>query len=363
MGTLHKYKGQWIVRFLLPRYLANKYGCREFRRRYEKYAVAKDVHEIVQHAIANRDKDGKLAALLNCEEIGYTVQTFYDRWIKEYVTPRLEGTTKKRYELSFKTINESCGSVSLAGFARRDLHSYIQLRTGKVSASTINKDIIAIKKMFSYAFEIGAVQANPLTRFPSLRIQEKARRIPEREDFEKLVEAMEDPALSAMVAVIGECGLRRSEAINLEWKNVNLRQGRITLERTKGKRVRTVPIPHYGLGKLLGLTRFIHQSRVLCHQISGEPWLSPDKAFRAGRKKVGLDWVTFHTLRHFFADQMVKAGVDIESLREGLGHQDIRTTEIYTKHAKPRYEQVLREAQISERAGRNRDSKNKGGRK
>jgi integrase/recombinase XerD len=354
MGTLRKRKGKWIVDFRLPLFLANKYGCARFKRGYSKYAVAKDVHEIVSHAIANRDKEGKLAALLNWGEAGITVKKFYERWIKEYVTPRLEASTKKRYELSFKSINSFCGNVQLASFSRENLYQFIQSRGGVVSPSTVNKDIIAIKKMFSYAFEIGKIENNPLVRFPALRVQEKARRIPTIEQFHALIKAIEDPALSAMIVVIGECGLRRSEAINLEWKNVNLGAARITLEKTKGKRVRSLPLSQFALAALRGITRFIGESRVFCHQLSGQRWVSPDKAFREGRGKAKLEWVTFHTLRHFWADRMVMAGADIQSIKEGLGHSDIRTTDIYTKHARNRSEEVLRAAQISESAGQER---------
>jgi site-specific recombinase XerD len=348
MGTLRKVKGRWVVDFRLPRFLANKYGCQRFKRRYEKKEVAKDVHEIVQHAIANRDKEGKLAELLNWGETGITVRKFYDRWLKEYVTPRLEPTTKKRYELSFKTVNAECGTFSLKEFTRANLHGYIQSRTGKVTASTINKDIIAVKKMFSYAFEVGAIDRDPLVRFSTLRVQEKVRRIPTREEFESLVNAIDDPALSAMVIVIAECGLRRSEAINLEWKNVNLRQAKVTLERTKGKRVRHVPLPQGALAALRGLTRFVHQPRVFCHQFSGEPWLSPDKSFRAARSKAGLDWITFHTLRHMRGTGWLKHGADVESVRQMLGHRDIRTTQIYTHLLETEAMEAVRAARETE---------------
>jgi integrase len=344
------------VDFRLPRQLASKYNCKRFRRSYKLKAVANGVHAAIYRAISNRDKDGELAKLLDAEQSGYTIQTFYDRWIKEYVTPRLEASTKKRYELSFKTINEYGGTVAISSYGRQDLHRYIQSRTGKVSASTINKDIIAIKKMFSFAFEVGAIDNNLLLRFPVLRVQEKALRLPTWDEFVCLVDAMKDPAISAMVAVIGEAGIRRSEAINLEWKHVNLRTVRLTLEKTKGKRVRYLPLSEYAVEKLRGLQRFVHQPFVFCHQISGDRWLSPDKYFRAGRKKACLDWVTFHTLRHFWVTRMIKGGANIEAVKEGAGHLDIKTTDRYAKHAKNESERVLRETIEKEKAkGQKRD--------
>lgn len=348
MGKLRKINGKWVVDFHLPRGLASKYGVSRFKRRYSKYAMAKKIHADIQSAIANNDEHGELARILRVEESEYTVESFSRRWIQEYCTPRLEVTTLKRYILSFKTINEYCGSMPLKEFRRQHLHGYIQERVLQVSPSTVNKDIIACKRMFSYAAEVGAIPSNPLIRFPSLRIQERALRIPTAEEFRALVDAMPDPALCALIAIIGEAGLRRSEAINLQWKHVDLRNARLTIEKTKGKRVRHIPLSSYAMGKLNNLIRFVHQPFVFCHQVIGERWISPDKAFRIARNKSGLNWVTLHTLRHMRATRWIQSGADIEAVREGMGHTDIQTTHRYAKHVKSTAEQVLREAQAVE---------------
>lgn len=350
MGKIRKEGGKWVVDFRLPRALALKYGRQRFRKGYSRRQMAEKIHGLVAVAIETGDIDGKLARLLNHVEHEYTVRSFYERWMEEYCKPRLEKNTIVLYQLNFKTLNEYFGDVPLHDIRRQHLHGYVQKRSLQVSATTVNKDIIAVKSMFSFACEVGALEANPLAGFPTLRVQEKPLRIPTPEEFRALIDAMPDPAIAAMVTIMGETGLRRKEAIRLEWKNVDLAGRKLMVEMTKSKRTRQVPLSDFAIDRLRSLVRFVHQPRIFCHQQTGDPWLSPDKAFRAGRKKAGLPWVRMHTLRHMRAVRWIEYGANIEAVREDLGHKSIQTTHRYARHAQDTAMEAIREAQRREAA-------------
>jgi integrase len=148
-----------------------------------------------------------------------TVKQFWERFRDEYCKPRM--SSWERYARSFKTINEKIGDVPLREFSRKHLHGDIQSRKGKVSDSTINHDIAAIKKMFSYAFEVEAVEMNPLIRFKTLPVQETALRVITKDEFERLINFMSTPEMAAFVAITGETGMRKMEALNLRWSDVD----------------------------------------------------------------------------------------------------------------------------------------------
>ena len=127
-----KFKGKWVVDFKLPRTVIQMYGVKRFRKVYDKKAIADKVWGIVHEGIALNDKSGQIGKLLNVvkdeEGVGYTVQSFYQKWMDEYVTPQLEATTAARYKLSFKTILEFCGDMPLPDFTKATLHEYVAWR-------------------------------------------------------------------------------------------------------------------------------------------------------------------------------------------------------------------------------------------
>ena len=265
-----------------------------------------------------------------CEEY-VTVAEFSDIFLEQHCKVRMRSW--KRYELSLKTLNPVLGGIQLEHFQRKDLHRYVQRRIKDVKPNTINRDIACVKKMFSFALELGFIDTHPLVRFPVLPVEEKAFRVLTPEEFRRLVDGMDRPSIAAMVAVLGETGMRKSEALHLKWEHVDLQQQLVTVEHTKNRRVRHIPLSPFAVEWLNRTVRYLKDPYVFINPRTESHWVTPDKAFRRGRRKSNLDWVGFHDLRRFRATQWVIQGVDLRTVKELLGHADIKTTMRYAHFA------------------------------
>ena len=97
----------------------------------------------------------------------WTVGTFYECFMEEYCKTRMRSWD--RYRLSFQSLNRTLGDIPLREFRRSDLHRYVAERNKVLKPATVNRDIAACKKMFTYALECGVIDVHPLTRFPRLK--------------------------------------------------------------------------------------------------------------------------------------------------------------------------------------------------
>lgn len=320
---------------------------KEFRRFFANRTLAKRVLARIEASIAEgcwQELRDRLTDSGGADAL--TIAAFSQRFMEEYAKPRL--ASWQRYELSFASLNRRLGELRMDEFSRRHLHRYVKERVGEVAAATVNKDIAAVRKMFSYAVETGVIERHPLVRFPMVRVQEAARRILTVGEFRALVAGMDRSPIAAMTAVMGETGIRKGEALSLRWENIDLDRRILTAARTKSRRVRHIPLTDYAIHWLSAMVRWRDCPDVFVSDASGEGWINPEKAFRRGAVNAGLAWVGFHDLRRFRATQWIRHGVDLRTVKELLGHRDIKTTMRYAHFVPEHAAQSILAAQALE---------------
>ncbi|GGC76489.1 tyrosine-type recombinase/integrase [Marinobacter halophilus] len=171
----------------------------------------------------------------------------------------------------------------------------------------------------------------------NLVLPKRPQRIPElltRQDVARILETIKNPKHRALLSVTYGCGLRVSEAVALQVKNIDGERHLLHVQQGKGGKDRMVPLT----GVLL--------DRLRAYWCLGRPmlWLFPSEMlvgqhltvttaqrvyrhakYRSGVQKCG----GIHGLRHAYATHQLEHGVPLNELQKFLGHSDLRTTERY----------------------------------
>ncbi len=141
----------------------------------------------------------------------------------------------------------------------------------------------------------------------------------------------------AVLVLLYACGLRISEALNLNRRDAPLENDVLSVS-GKGNKVRLVPV-------LPVAREAIRRYLDVCPKALGpnDPLFVGDQGRRLNARNVQLlierlrgalglpDSATPHALRHSFATHLLGAGVDLRSIQELLGHASLSTTQVYTE--------------------------------
>ncbi len=141
-----------------------------------------------------------------------------------------------------------------------------------------------------------------------------------------------------ILATIYACGLRISEVINLQIKDIDSSRMCVHIKQSKGRKDRLLPLPSQLLHALRLYYKQYHPKRDLFEGKSKKD-LEPVKYStssirqilrRAVQKARIQKQISPHTLRHSYATHLYEHGIDLRSIQNLLGHNSSKTTEIYT---------------------------------
>ena len=132
--------------------------------------------------------------------------------------------------------------------------------------------------------------------------------------------------LRPIVLLALNTGLRRSELFHLRWKDVDLTAKWLSVDGATAKngQTRRVPLNTEALTTLEAWRRQAPDTEARVFPgVGGERLKRIDRAWRGLRERAALEGFRFHDLRHHFASRLVQSGVDLNTVRELLGHADI----------------------------------------
>jgi site-specific recombinase XerD len=204
---------------------------------------------------------------------------------------------------------------------------------GTLRPNSIRRKTHALSAWFKHLVERRVVEANPCEGLVLPHRERRTPRFPSAEECEALVRTARKPVEEAAIWLLLTAGLRRAELIGLDLEDLSLERGELRVF-GKGRKERTVPLPqqtqavlqHYletrgtQAGPLL-LSRVDTRLGVTCLNRLLQRLLH-----RAALEDAGY---SLHSLRHSYATLLLRAGVDLATIRDLLGHGDISITSAY----------------------------------
>jgi integrase len=331
---------------------------------------AEEARAIARRHLAALDRGENPAEARNAARADLTVAQLIERWI-EAGCPRakpgrvggafLKASTAETYKSGLRHhVVPLVGNVKLGKLTRADIErTQRRIARGETAAEPVKsgkaRGRIVLSGGEGIAGRITAYFAAVLTwgvreGFLSHNPAEKVHVIPAKrrdrylsaEEIEKLGDALAAAEAEGMsstftnaITLIALTGCRKSEALSLRWRDVDLVAGCLRLPDSKtGAKV--IPLPTAARVFLASLPHTVDEEDELI------PWVFPaargdghavgiTKAFDRVRELAGFgDDVTLHVLRHSFASAAVAAGGSLFLVGKVLGHSNAATTERYS---------------------------------
>ena len=239
-------------------------------------------------------------------------------------------------EVSIKYLND----MKISDF--RSFLSY--LRNKDISSTSIARIISSLKSFFNYLLNTNLIES---TVVQSLRTPKQKKSLPRPISSELAIETIKHAQdmekekwiglrNKSILMLLYGCGLRISEALNLNFEDIN--ENDYLIIKGKGNKERMVPLMDYVKNDI---ENYIHE----CPKnfVKDDPLFVGKRLDRLSpriiqyvlekiRHNLSLpETATPHALRHSFATHLLDSGGDLRTIQELLGHSSLSTTQKYTK--------------------------------
>ena len=245
-------------------------------------------------------------------------------------------------------------ALELKDLTRRELREWLMdLGRTKLSENSKRRLISAMRGFYKFLMIDGHIKNNPAE---DLDAPQKGFYLPKFLNQSEIDTLLAAPDVSqetglrdrALLELMYACGLRVSEAVNVQLKDIDLDSGILTTT-GKGSKTRRVPV---GSSAVEWVKTYLVLRRKKTEIDVEHLFVTPagrplnrqviHKLVSEYADNCGLPDVSPHTLRHSFATHLVQNSADIRSVQQMLGHADISTTQIYThmtdEHLRKSYE-------------------------
>lgn len=313
-------------------------GKAKYRSVYAKsYQAVKEKLMSLKSAPVQHEHSGRL-----------TVKELFEEWMSA-VKLKVKLSTYANYRMKAdKHILPVFGGIRYEKLTTKMLHAFIEekMKSG-LSAKYVSDIVIVFKSMAKYTAITHNFQ-NPLANVVLPKAEKKELRLLTESQQQQLCRTLADEKSKTSLCVLLSlyAGLRVGEVCALKWSDIDFEKNILTVNRTVqrikttasacattisiGKpksrsSMRQIPLPEL-LTDMLNCFYQKNDSYILS---GSERIIEPrtmQYRFKSLLQKANLPSINYHALRHMFATNCVKAGFDVKTLSELLGHCSVETT-------------------------------------
>jgi len=210
----------------------------------------------------------------------------------------------------------------------------------RYSAATINQMINALRFLYVDLYN----QPIVLGTLPRPKKERKLPVVLNEGEVRRMFDEVVNLKHRALLMLVYSAGLRVGELVNLHWEDLDEKRNMIHIRGGKGKKDRYTILSNVVV-QILQRYWKVYQSRewLFEGEKPGKPYSirSAEKVFDQAAQRAGITKdVSIHSLRHAFATHMLEQGTDLRYIQDLLGHESVRTTEIYAHVSQRKIERL-----------------------
>lgn len=262
---------------------------------------------------------------------------------------------EKDLELFNKYLKEN-KIVNITSIDYNTIRKYLShLYDNKYEASSISRKISTLRTFFKYNLKEKKIKNNPMTLISNPKKEKKLPKYLNYEEMERLLNSIDTSELEGIrdrliIELLYSTGIRVSELVNIKIKDIKIKENQINIL-GKGNKERIVLFGEKAKEMIkiyLNAYKEFFKGNIL-----NEYLLINKKGKQLSTNKIELIVkdvlrksalklnISPHTLRHTFATHMLDSGADLKSVQELLGHENLKTTAIYTHVSNERLKNVF----------------------
>lgn len=294
-------------------------------------------------------------------------QILADEWLELMErTQEVKPATIVRFKTLKKRTYDAIGNIYVDKLTYKQIQNFIltlsgdgvNQKTGKGLSQKSQKQYLSfISNVMKYALKCGLISLNPCKDIATVKSETKEKQIYSLDEVKYILSEIDEKASTdykVFFNLLAYCGLRRGEALGIEYKDIDFKTGMLSINRTsnynseKGIYTGTPKTKSscrrlYLQPNILNMIKQLKREQEETAAMLGDLWVESDRLFitwygspmhpntpynwlKRFCGSEGIEFKGLHSFRHTVATEAIANGVDIKTVSSILGHSQTSTT-------------------------------------